>query len=111
VANSIKNESAYGEIFNIGATKIYTVNEVASLVQAAFGQEEAVINMPERNEIKRVYCSTNKSRLFFGNYPETSLFEAITNMVEWAKKRGVNEPKYFEDIEVYKNLPKSWLKN
>lgn len=109
VANSIKNERAYGEVFNLGARSVYTVNQVADIIKEQFGGNN-VNHLPERQEVKHMFCDTTKSREYFGDYPETPIEEGIKKMVEWAKKRGVNEPKYFDNIEITKNLPKSWLK-
>lgn len=110
VANSIKNEDAYGEIFNLGSYQSYTVNEIAFLVKKYFESENEIINLPDRKEVKHVYCDTNKSRKYFGDYPNTFLGTGIRNMIQWAKERGINEPKYFENIEIYKNLPTSWIR-
>ena len=51
IARSASMPSAYGEIFNVGAEKPYTVNELATLVMKAMGKEGALNHLEARNEV------------------------------------------------------------
>jgi UDP-glucose 4-epimerase len=108
IAGSIDVEKAYNQVFNIGADKVYAINEVAREVCKALGVELEVTYLDERNEVKDAYCSHDKAHATFGSVRRYSLKEGLRNMVDWARLTGSREIKQFADIEVRQNLPVSW---
>lgn len=111
IAKSIENPSCYGETFNIGADQPYTVNHLAQTVIKAMNASAKITHVEARNEVKHAYSSHEKVNKFFGSQKYVDLEEGITRMAQWARKVGGRQSKEFEAIEIYKNLPSSWLKS
>ena len=75
LAMNIDNNRCYGNVFNIGTGKTYTVNQVADLM----GAKERV-SIPERQgEIKMSLADINKSRRVLNWEPKTNLQEWLRN--------------------------------
>ncbi len=108
IAKSIKFPEAYNQVFNVGADKPYTVNELAKQVAAAFGVEPKIKYLEKRNEVDEAYSDHSKAKRVFNAVNEVSLKEGIQRMAEWAKKHGARKSKDFDNIEVPINLPPSW---
>ena len=101
-------ESAYNEVFNVGADHPYSVNELAEEVALAFGTTADVTHLPPRNEVLHAFSSHEKVARTFGTSRAITLREGIGRMTAWAKQRGPTAPIVFRNIEVRKNLPPSW---
>ncbi|MBX2982879.1 MAG: NAD-dependent epimerase/dehydratase family protein [Flavobacteriales bacterium] len=108
IARSAFTPAAYGEVFNVGADKPYTVNELATLVMEAMGMRGEVNHLEARNEVAFAFSDHSKSRKVFGDVRETSLKEGLERMVPWAKATGARVSSTFGNIEIEKNLPASW---
>ncbi|MBW2989027.1 NAD-dependent epimerase/dehydratase family protein [Candidatus Woesearchaeota archaeon] len=109
IARSIDNKEAYNQVFNIGADKPYSINQLAESVKKAMGIQDAeVVHLEERKEVKHAYSDHTKAKEILGFKSTVSLDEGIKSMAEWAKKEGVKKSKEFENIEVGKNMPPSW---
>lgn len=110
IAESIEHSEVYQQAFNIGADIPYTVNELTKFVAEAMGKDVEVEFHPARNEVKFAYADHSKLKKFFPKYdPKVSLKEGVIKMVEWAKQYGAQKSKNFDNIEILKNLPPSWL--
>lgn len=110
IAKSIFNKKAYCEIFNIGADKPYTINELAHQVANVMGVKPKIKYLKERNEVKHAYANHDKIKKYFNYEPRWSLEEGLKRMAEWAKKVGARKSKEFKNIEIRYNLPPIWLK-
>ncbi len=111
IANSVLNKNCYNQIFNIGADKPFTVNELAKEVILCMEKNNTVIDyLPARNEVKIAYSDHSKIKNYFGEYKTTTLQEGLSKMANWVYKVGARKSKKFENIEILKNLPKAWLK-
>jgi UDP-glucose 4-epimerase len=108
IARSVLHSDAYGEVFNVGADREYTVNELAGVVAAAMGQEPRIEYLEARKEVMHAYSDHSKVRQYFGEQPDTALEEGIRRMAEWALEVGPRASGTFDDIEVTRNLPASW---
>ena len=108
IAKSIYNHSAYGEVFNIGAERPYSILTLAKVVAKVMEVEPDIMYLEPRNEVKNAYCDHAKLKRVFGEIKSTSLEEGIHRMAEWAKKIGPKESKKM-NIEIEQNLPKGWL--
>ncbi|MFH1783264.1 MAG: NAD-dependent epimerase/dehydratase family protein [Candidatus Omnitrophota bacterium] len=108
ISSSIGNKSAYGEIFNIGAEKPYSVLELADTVAKAMDVKQDILHLDPRNEVQHAYCDHAKNQKYFPGIKATSLEEGIRNMAGWAKAIGPRKTKKFTNIEIEKNLPPSW---
>ncbi len=110
IAHSASTPSAYGEVFNVGADKPYSVNELAELVMNAMGEVGVVKHIEARNEVAFAFSDHGKARKVFGEVRETTLQEGLARMVPWAKATGARESEIFGHIEVTRNLPPSWVR-
>ena len=110
IANSISIPAAYNQIFNIGADKDYTVNELAHTVMDVMGLKQELRHLPARNEVLHAYSDHSKAKKIFsiaeGSF--TSLKEGVQQMVTWAKKVGSRESSKFSNIEITEKLPPVW---
>ena len=111
IAKSIENKACYGEIFNIGADKPYTVNHLAQTVSKAMDATAKITYVEARNEVKHAYSSHEKVRKFFGSSQYMNLEDGVARMAAWAKKAGARQSQEFEAIEIYKSLPSAWVKS
>jgi UDP-glucose 4-epimerase len=100
--------AAYNHVFNVGADQPYSVNELAREVAQAFGVPAAVDYLPARNEVLHAFSSHERVARIFDARPRVTLHTGIGRMARWARERGPMTPVIFRDIEVRKNLPRSW---
>ncbi len=108
IARSAMTPAAYGEVFNVGADKPYTVNELAVSVQEAMGITGALKHLEARNEVVFAFSDHSKLMRVFGEQPETSLEEGLARMAPWAIATGARKSGVFSNIEIGKKLPPSW---
>lgn len=108
MARAASTPSAYGEVFNVGADKPYTVNELATLVMEAMGTKGELSHLEARNEVAFAFSDHSKARNVFGEVKETSLKEGLERMVPWAKATGARVSGSFGSIEIERGLPPSW---
>lgn len=109
IAESVHTPQAYGQIFNIGADRPYSVNELAETTARAMGCEGNILHVPPRNEVQHAYSSHEKVMRVFGQRDLTSLEDGLGRMAEWVKQHGARTSQKFEHIEVEKNFPRAWL--
>jgi UDP-glucose 4-epimerase len=100
---------AYGEVFNVGSDQPFTINHLAKKVGEAMGSKVDIRYLPERSEVKHAYASHGKAEKVFSYCSEYSLEEGLERMAAWAKEAGTKKSNTFENIEIMKNLPASWL--
>jgi UDP-glucose 4-epimerase len=109
IAASIERPASYNQVFNVGADKPYTVNELVDVVTKAMGAPAQVKHLEARNEVVHAYSAHDKVRKHFGDLIKNiSLDDGVARMAAWAKKAGARQGKPFEGIEIPKNLPPSW---
>lgn len=109
IAKAPEVEAAQNQIFNVGADTPYTVNTVAETVSKALGVALRVEYLPARKEVVHAYSNHEKTQKYFGTRKKISLEEGIAKMTDWVKERGTCEPVTFDEIEVEKNMPQSWV--
>jgi UDP-glucose 4-epimerase len=108
IADSIDNPVAANQVYNIGADRPYTVNELASVVAATFGVAPDVRHLPARNEVMHAYSSHEKLMSDFGEGEPTTLEVGVGRMAEWAKRVGARRTGEFQGVEVWKDFPEGW---
>ena len=111
IARSVRVPEAYNEIFNIGADEIFTVKDLAQMVCRVFGVQPHINYLEARQEVLHVHSDHSKVGRVFGTPVHYSLEEGLRAMAAWAKQAGPRQSKKFENIEIRKNLPPSWLKD
>ena len=109
IANSIFINDAYNKIFNVGTDIPVTVNGLAEEVCKLFDVEKKTIHFEERKEVKHAFSDHSKLGRYFDYQVRYSLSEGLDKMAKWVKEVGVRRSKDFKNIEIEKNLPKSWL--
>jgi len=109
IANSIENKDCYNEIFNIGADKNYSINQLVDYVAEAMGTEAKKKYLPAREEVMHAYSDHSKIQKYFPSQPSTDIRMGLVKMALWAKSTGIRKSTNFENIEISKNLPPSWL--
>jgi UDP-glucose 4-epimerase len=109
IAASIERPASHNQVFNVGADKPYTVNELANVVAKAMGTPAQVKCLEARNEVIHAYSAHDKVQKHFGDLiKNVSLEDGVARMAAWATKAGARQGKPFEGIEIPKNLPPSW---
>ena len=109
IAASIDTPEAYNEVFNVGADKPYTVNELARSVMTAMGMDGEIRHLPARNEVLDAFADHSKARRVFGSGEAVPLQEGLDRMAGWAKQVGPRRGEKFGDIELTRGLPPVWL--
>jgi UDP-glucose 4-epimerase len=108
IARAAWTPEAFGEVFNVGADRPYTVNELAGLVMTAMDIQGEVRHVEARNEVVFAFSDHSKAERVFGAYRETTLAEGLARMVPWAKAVGARSSSAFGHIEIEQGLPPSW---
>ena len=108
IAKSVNIPAAYNEIFNIGADKPYTVNELATVVCEEFGVEPNITYLSARNEVLHAYSDHTKAHSVFGSPTGIDLKEGIARMAAWARVVGARQSQEFGNIEITEKLPDGW---
>lgn len=109
MAASIHNTQLHNQIFNIGGDKEYSVNELAGKVMEAMKLNGEILHLPERYEVKNAFADHSKLSQFGITKKSTSLEQGLLEMARWAKLVGIRTSKKFDNIEITKNLPPSWV--
>ena len=99
---------ARNQVFNIGADTPYTVNELARQVANALGAPVHVRHLEERHEVKHAFASHKRLQECFGYAPKFPLHDGLNRMASWVRAIGAKRSKLFANVEIMKNMPKSW---
>jgi UDP-glucose 4-epimerase len=108
IARCVDIPAARNSVFNIGADKPYTVNELATVVCNEFGVEPDITYLAARNEVLHAYSDHSKAHQVFGDPTGITLQEGICRMAAWAKRVGARQGKEFDNIEITEKLPEGW---
>jgi UDP-glucose 4-epimerase len=99
-----------GELFNIGADKEWTINEVAKIVQEVAkeqGYKGIIEHGEERHEVKHAHCDHTKAKEVANFTDETNVHELIKKMFVWAKDQPERESKKMV-YEINKGIYSYW---
>ena len=99
-----------GEIFNIGADKFFTLNQVAETVQEIgkkYGYDVPIEHGPPRHEVKHAYCDHTKAKTLLKFEDNTKLEELIESMFVWAMKQPNRKVKDME-YEITEGIYDYW---
>lgn len=104
------NEKAKNQIFNIGADKPYSINELAQMLIEISGKKVEIKHIEDRPmEVDFAWCNNDKAKGILGFKDKTSLYDGLKMTYEWAKVRGPQEPKYLPYLElVNEKCPITW---
>jgi UDP-glucose 4-epimerase len=108
IARSPLMTTARNRIFDIGAEKPYTVNQVAEAVAQTMEVKSNIVYLPPRKELYIAFSDHSASREAFGDSSKTPLEEGLGKMAGWVKRVGSRKGKDFKNIEITRNLPEAW---
>ena len=112
IARSVERSAAWGKVFNVGADEPYTVKRLAETVSKCMEAEPKIRFLPSRQEVTHAFSSHEKVRSLFGDLvKDMSLEEGIQRMATWARAHGSRKSQTFNQIEIEKNLPTSWVES
>jgi len=101
-------DSAYGEVFNIGADISCTVLELAQVVADVVGVPLRIEHLPPRQETAIAFSNHEKVRRVFGTSAKVTLPEGVARMAAWARTVGPLSQAPLRELEVAVNVPPSW---
>ena len=107
ISHCVNVPESYNEVFNVGADKPYSVNELAEIVCKSFGVDQKINHLRARNEVLHAYADHSKVNKIFPPRG-VSLSEGITKMADWAKQVGARKSQEFDNIEIFEKLPEGW---
>ena len=108
IAQSPDVPKALNRVFNIGADKPYTVNELVTAVGQVMGVTPQISHLPARNEVLHAWSDHSLVKEVFGDIDDVTLQQGLEIMADWALQHGARSTKPFANIEVEKNMPPSW---
>jgi UDP-glucose 4-epimerase len=108
IAKSVNIKEAYNQVFNVGADKPYTVNELAEVVCQEFGVAPNIKYLSARNEVLHAYSDHTRAQQVFGAPSGIDLKEGIARMAAWARVVGARQSQEFHNIEITEKLPDGW---
>lgn len=107
----LMNDGYNGELYNIGADKEYTINQVADIVARIHfdrtGKLVTILHEEPRHEVKDAWCDHTKAKRDLAFRDETVLDDLIESMYVWATSEPMREVKNME-YEVDKNIYSFW---
>ena len=109
IASSPLVNKGKNRIFNIGADQPYSVHYLAHEVAKAMEVPPQIAHLPLRSEVAVAYSDHSAVRAIFGKTKQTPLQEGLHRMAGWVKAVGTRKSKDFENIEINRNLPPSWI--
>lgn len=103
-------DEAKGQIFNIGADKHYSINEMAQMLLEISGKKslKPIYVEDRKQEVDDAWCDNSKIRKILGFEDKISLKDGLKEMWAWAKKTGYKKPKYLPYLELTQGAPETW---
>jgi len=95
------------QIFNLGATKYYTINEANNILKDII-QGGQTVYIEQRHEVKNAHPTWQKSVEILGYCDRTSLYDGIKIMWEWAKQQPKRERYKWSEYEIRNGLYSFW---
>jgi UDP-glucose 4-epimerase len=99
-----------GHIFNIGADKYYSLNDIANIVKNIsnnYGFNPSIEYGEKRHEVKHAYCDHSKAKLMLNFEDHTDIEKLIEKMFVWAINQP-NRPIKNMNYEIEKNIYSYW---
>lgn len=108
---------AENQIFNIGPTEEYTINEVSDIILSKFFKGKVPKQLKPKHlpirpkEVIDAWCTIDKAEKILGYNVSVSFEEGIRKMIEWAKIKGPQKFVHLSELELYgERVPKTWTK-
>jgi UDP-glucose 4-epimerase len=102
-------ENVHGKIFNIGADKDYSLNELSETVQKVAGIKIPPVYIADRPQEVRVAISDHtQAKKILGYKDKTSLLQGIKKTWEYARYMGPQKEEFTEIELPSEKLPENW---
>lgn len=109
IANAVFTQEAYNQVFNIGADKDYTVQELAEKIIRTMKTSSAIRYLESRLEAPHAHSTHEKINTVFPNTTKPMpLDEGLKRMIAWAQQTGPKPSQKFSPIEITEKLPDGW---
>eukprot|EP01012_Entosiphon_sulcatum_P032583 TRINITY_DN41426_c0_g1_i1.p1 TRINITY_DN41426_c0_g1~~TRINITY_DN41426_c0_g1_i1.p1 ORF type:complete len:410 (+),score=58.73 TRINITY_DN41426_c0_g1_i1:38-1267(+) len=109
IAKSPLYPHARNQIFNVGADRPYSLNDLATAVAKAMGAERKVVHLEQRHEVVHAKTANDKVRCYFQLPTPTPLDVGLKATAQWVKTIGkAYQPVEFKNVEVMNHMPPSW---
>ncbi len=108
IAESYAFAKALNQTFNVGSDAETTVKVLAQEVSVAMQKSVEINHLDQREEVVHAYSNHSKFKEIFRPKEETPLSKGLLKTTAWVKNHGARESNTFKNIEIKKNLPKSW---
>ena len=103
-------EAALNQTFNVGGDEGYSLRRLAEVVKAAMVSDVEVEWLEERKEVVHAVADHSKVKCVMGLGEAVGLEEGVRKVVEWVKEKKESfVPVEFEEVEVMRNMPPSWV--
>ena len=109
IARSVEKNTAYNQVYNIGADTPYSINHLSREVARAMNAEVKIKSLDARNEVVHAFSTHTKLSSHFRDLIKNiTLEDGLNRMASWVKNQASRKATTFNNIEVTKNLPESW---
>ncbi len=108
MVDALSRAEAYDQVFNIGAGRTYTINELGQAVSRSMGVPFRPRYLPARSEVQHIHASHDKANSLLGYESRVGLEEGIDAMATWVKQVGARESTRFTAIEIERKLPTAY---
>ena len=103
-------KQARNQVFNVGADQPYTLNQLADTVARAMNVEKNVVYLDARKEVLNAESDHSKVRCIFKLTDAVDLDTGVQKMADWVHKTGKQfVPVEFDEVEVLREMPPSWI--
>lgn len=102
-------ESCSKQIINLGGTIPYSINEANEILRNVIGGGE-VIHLEQRHEVKEAHPTWEKSVRLLDYKDNTSLYDGLKEMWDWAIKQPNRKRFEWENFELDKGIYSFWKK-
>lgn len=94
---------------NIGTEEVNTVKKLGEMIIEKMHVNLELQFIEERSsDVKVTYCDMGKARKLFGYEAKVGLDQGLNKTIEWAKKEGPQEFRYFDYTEIPKLTGKTY---
>jgi UDP-glucose 4-epimerase len=104
---SLISKEASKQIINLGSTEHITILEASKIVSSITNNNN-IIHLEERHEIKEAIPSYQKSIDILKYKQITTLEQGLKNMWEWASEQPIKKRKEWDVFELNKNIYSYW---
>lgn len=105
--NALTFEKAANETYNIGASKVYSVNEFTDILMKVTGKGQ-IEHLEGRHEVQVAFSDVTKAKEQLGFEEQTDLESGLKHMWTWAQSSKRHPVEDFKDVEIEKKLYSFW---